>query len=142
MMKVYNSNPLPYSLLLSSGAYAILGALETDTLDIHPEKVEEYKSKGFDISPDATETPKKSPDTTDSGVLGIDPPAGGETGVSGEKTGPSQTDPDNAAEEGDQEGDDANDEGDDEGADDEGDEDASNDQAQTTSRQQRRRGRR
>lgn len=49
-MRVTNTNKLAYSLLKADGEYAVLEAGKTaDNLDIHPSKIDEYKSKGFVI---------------------------------------------------------------------------------------------
>lgn len=85
-MRVLNNNLLPYALLLVNGSYATSMPGEEDDLDIHPSKIEEYRSKGFTIDGEGSETPEIEPGTADWTLAGGSITPNPETGVSGENT--------------------------------------------------------
>ena len=65
MKKVTNNNALPYSMLMVGGAYAVIEAGETKSLDVDPSVVDEYLGKGFDIEAEAEDEEAERVETTD-----------------------------------------------------------------------------
>ena len=77
MREITNNNQKDYSVETAEGGFHVIRAGKTETVDVNENKVEEYRSKGFEVGdvlaqkepqgaapvPTATEPPASQPDS-------------------------------------------------------------------------------
>lgn len=80
MRNVKNTNQTDYSVETAEGGFHAVRAGKTELVDLNEHKIDEYCSKGFEISdPVEPEEPEKQPTAGDAGAGGTGAQAGGES---------------------------------------------------------------
>lgn len=80
MRNVENTNQKDFSVETAEGGFHAIRAGETELVDLNEHKIDEYRSKGFEISdPVESEESEKQPPAGDAGAGGTGAQAGGES---------------------------------------------------------------
>ena len=93
MRNVKNTNQKDFSVETAEGGFHAIRAGETELVDLNEHKIDEYRSKGFEISdPVESEEPEKQPPAGDAGAGGTGAQAGdaGAGGTGAQAGGESQ----------------------------------------------------
>ena len=80
MRNVKNTNQKDFSVETAEGGFHAIRAGETELVNLNEHKIDEYRSKGFEISdPVEEKEPEKQPPAGDAGAGGTGAQAGGES---------------------------------------------------------------